>query len=79
MGDNAYVGQANYALNLLRNIRTNNEPVLLSPFAITAALGIAYLGAAGTTRQEMLDVFAKGWFNCFYNISRRVLQFTVVA
>uniref|UniRef100_A0A0N5ADB8 SERPIN domain-containing protein n=1 Tax=Syphacia muris TaxID=451379 RepID=A0A0N5ADB8_9BILA len=58
--DNAYVGQANYALNLLRTIRTDAQSVVLSPFAVTAVFGIAYFGAGETTRSEMLDFFANG-------------------
>lgn len=52
--------QADYCLNLLREVSKAQESVVVSPFSITEAFGIVYLGAAATTKAQIHDVFARG-------------------
>lgn len=46
-----------FALRLLKILPSNrNENVFFSPYSLSAALGMTYAGARGTTRQEMSQV-----------------------
>uniref|UniRef100_A0A7E4VPI9 SERPIN domain-containing protein n=1 Tax=Panagrellus redivivus TaxID=6233 RepID=A0A7E4VPI9_PANRE len=51
--------QADFALNLIRNISTKGS-VILSPVSISTALAMVYLGAKNKTAIQIRDVIAKG-------------------
>uniref|UniRef100_A0A914Y5F6 Semaphorin-1A n=1 Tax=Panagrolaimus superbus TaxID=310955 RepID=A0A914Y5F6_9BILA len=51
-------GQADFALNLIREIGAN-ESAVISPISISFALGMTLLGAKGNTAKEIQDSIAK--------------------
>jgi len=49
-----------FAINLMRQARKDNESIILSPLSITYALGMLNNGAAGQTQQEINQVLGFG-------------------
>ncbi|MBN1550213.1 serpin family protein, partial [bacterium] len=45
-----------FALSLYHNIRNNKGNVVISPYSISTALGMAYAGARGSTQKQMAEV-----------------------
>lgn len=54
--DNAY---ADYAIELLQLTSPNGSSVI-SPFSVASVLSMVYAGAEGNTKQEMINVLARG-------------------
>jgi serpin B len=54
--DSLVAGNAEFAFDLYRELRTENGNLLFSPHSLSAALAMAYAGARGETETQMADV-----------------------
>ncbi|KAL3104854.1 hypothetical protein niasHT_020420 [Heterodera trifolii] len=52
--------QADFALNLLREVSTNDRSCIVSPFSVAVTLSMVYAGAKEKTGEEMGQLLAKG-------------------
>jgi len=50
----------NFAVNLYKQVAEGSNNLFLSPYSISAALAMTYMGASGTTRDEMNEVCGFG-------------------
>lgn len=55
----ATVAQTDFAINLLKS--ASEQTAIISPFSIGIALAMVYTGSDGRTKQQMMDILAKGF------------------